>query len=899
MPDSSEEGDIRGKIFESIGDDLAGEEGFQKLIDWLDKHFAQDKDIVMIDRIKQFMKFVRKPGMTITEFLAGFDTAYDTAIKKGLEKLPQPYLMFMIIENAGLSEQEIKFILSDVDKSKKDTLYDQTRNSMKKYLIGLNGEDGEELGLKLKTDNSVMYMNNRGRNLRPQAGSWKPNVPQYVPSNPIRHAQQRPNFGGGSSFARGFRPRVHVPVPRNPYKEGKQMLCDICGAFTHLQSKCPHNPNNKTYVTDNWEEAHEIIDEVEDYQYPDTLNENCGEELNYLTGHAQNIANAMGASQEQKQFYAVLDTLTVMEVLSSVAQPIQKFSLMDEIGVTVLDTGCIKTVSGQLWFDAFVDSLSQNTRKMISAQPSNNVFKFGGGTRLKSMGLFSVPCSLAGKNIILTIDVVKQSDLPCLLSKESMKNAQVNIDVATDSIKIFGRHMKLDTNNSGHYTLQLRDLVGNINSTDEEYKVLWQAVDGKDSKEDFIRLKKMHEGLGHPGRQKFEEMLRATGNYNKCIGVLLNKLYENCLTCIKFKKSIPRPHVSPPIGTDFNKTIVVDLKIWPKKNKIILYIIDAYSRFTMAIVVPNKQADSIVEPIMDRWILNLFGPPEQILFDNGKEFSNIKMREMCEKFNIKMLTTGAYSPFQNGLCEKNHHTVDLMVEKILDSSPKMDFRQALSAAVFAKNTLLNVSGYSPMQITFGKQPNIPGAAHSNLPPANEEVVNSVPIFDRLKAIFEARKAFTQIENSARLKKALKVKPQRLELYNHGDRVFYKFGTDGQWHGPGTVIGTDNKVIFIRHGGNVISTSQTRLMRANMEDHRELLQKELSKPELKDKESLPSEDKLGDLEDDDSDIDQEDIGENSLIEVRDQELCNQETSQDIPEMPIEEQDHHIDVESDSI
>ena len=60
------------------------------------------------------------------------------------------------------------------------------------------------------------------------------------------------------------------------------------------------------------------------------------------------------------------------------------------------------------------------------------------------------------------------------------------------------------------------------------------------------------------------------------------------------------------------------------------------------------------------------------------------MREMCKKFNIKMLTTGAYSPFQNGLCEKNHHTVVMMVEKMLDSNPKMKFNQALSAAIFAK-----------------------------------------------------------------------------------------------------------------------------------------------------------------------------------------------------------------------
>ena len=100
-------------------------------------------------------------------------------------------------------------------------------------------------------------------------------------------------------------------------------------------------------------------------------------------------------------------------------------------------------------------------------------------------------------------------------------------------------------------------------------------------------------------------------------------------------------------------------------NRIILYIIDVYSRYSMTVVVQDKSADSIVQAIIDSWIWNLFGPPFNILFNNGKEFSNQKIREMCEKFNIKMLTTGAYSPFQNGLCEKNHHTVDMMVEKNL------------------------------------------------------------------------------------------------------------------------------------------------------------------------------------------------------------------------------------------
>ena len=62
----------------------------------------------MIESIKKFMKFVKQPDMTITEFLAGFDTAYNTAIKKGLDKLPQPYLSYMIMENAGVKSQWTK-----------------------------------------------------------------------------------------------------------------------------------------------------------------------------------------------------------------------------------------------------------------------------------------------------------------------------------------------------------------------------------------------------------------------------------------------------------------------------------------------------------------------------------------------------------------------------------------------------------------------------------------------------------------------------------------------------------------------------------------------------------------------------------------------------------------------
>ena len=162
------------------------------------------------------------------------------------------------------------------------------------------------------------------------------------------------------------------------------MLCDICGAFTHLQIKCPYNPNNCVFVTENTDYG---VEPMEDFQTAEIDGQECQEDTYYGAegdheqSYAEDIAKAMGSTKDQQRFYSVLETLTVMEVWKTDYQPVRKHTLRDKVGMMVLDTGCLKTVAGQVWFDAFVDSLDPEMRKMISAQESANVFKFGGGER--------------------------------------------------------------------------------------------------------------------------------------------------------------------------------------------------------------------------------------------------------------------------------------------------------------------------------------------------------------------------------------------------------------------------------------------------------------------------------------------------------------------------------------
>ena len=63
-----------------------------------------------------------------------------------------------------------------------------------------------------------------------------------------------------------------------------------------------------------------------------------------------------------------------------------------------------------------------------------------------------IPCNIAGKNVSLKTDVVK-SEIPLLLSKESMKAAESKIDFVNDTINISGKDIHLHFTTSGHYAI--------------------------------------------------------------------------------------------------------------------------------------------------------------------------------------------------------------------------------------------------------------------------------------------------------------------------------------------------------------------------------------------------------------------------------------------------------------
>ena len=122
--------------------------------------------------------------------------------------------------------------------------------------------------------------------------------------------------------------------------------------------------------------------------------------------------------------------------------------------------------------------------------------------------------------------------------------------------------------------------------------------------------------------------------------------------------------------------------------------------------------------------------PQSIFSDNGGKFDNHLLRDVAELLGTRVITTAAYSPWSNGIVEPHNAVLEHMVLKLTDDS-KCSVANALVWAVTAKNALHNNLGYSPNQLVFGKNPNLPLVLTAK-PPALRSGTHSHLLAEHLK-----------------------------------------------------------------------------------------------------------------------------------------------------------------------
>ena len=154
-------------------------------------------------------------------------------------------------------------------------------------------------------------------------------------------------------------------------------------------------------------------------------------------------------------------------------------------------------------------------------------------------------------------------------------------------------------------------------------------------------------------------------------------------------------------------------------NKFILVMIDVFTKYLVAVALPNQLARSIARAILENWIL-VFGAPHRLLSDQGVNFESSVISNLCAIWRIDKVRTTSYHPAGNGVCERANQTIKKGLAKTLNEKNLEEWDIVLANVVFAYNTSVHRStGFSPYFLMFGVEARVPSEILIGLPPLED------------------------------------------------------------------------------------------------------------------------------------------------------------------------------------
>ena len=119
---------------------------------------------------------------------------------------------------------------------------------------------------------------------------------------------------------------------------------------------------------------------------------------------------------------------------------------------------------------------------------------------------------------------------------------------------------------------------------------------------------------------------------------------------------------------------LLDMSITSAKgNRYVLVMVDCFSRWTEACHLPDKTAISMVDAFFSNVVCR-FGMPTVIHSDQGREFENKVMHELC------ILGGTPYHPESDGLVERFNRTL-LMMQAMFAGEHKDDWDDLLPLVI--------------------------------------------------------------------------------------------------------------------------------------------------------------------------------------------------------------------------
>ena len=141
-------------------------------------------------------------------------------------------------------------------------------------------------------------------------------------------------------------------------------------------------------------------------------------------------------------------------------------------------------------------------------------------------------------------------------------------------------------------------------------------------------------------------------------------------------------------------------------RKYVLTVIDHHSGWAEAFPALNQSADELTR-IMTEELFPRHGQPRVIICDNGQGLGSRAWAKFLADANIELRRTTPVHPQANGKTERLNRTLKEILETVVNNKPEQ-WPTGINAALAAHRIAVSdVTGYSPFQLLYGRQPRVP------------------------------------------------------------------------------------------------------------------------------------------------------------------------------------------------
>ena len=248
-------------------------------------------------------------------------------------------------------------------------------------------------------------------------------------------------------------------------------------------------------------------------------------------------------------------------------------------------------------------------------------------------------------------------------------------------------------------------------------------------------------------------------------------------TCVR-RKTLPEkaaPLVSIQTSRPMQLVCMDFLSLEPDTHntKDILVITDHFTKYAVAIPTKDQKATTVAKCLWEQFLVH-YGFPERLHSDQGRDFESHTIKELCAIAGIKKGRTSPYHPRGNPV-ERFNRTLLGMLGTLKDKE-KSHWRDFVKPLTHAYNCTRNeVTGFSPYELMFGRQPRLPVDIAFSLPVREGKAASHSQYVRNLKSRLEEGYQ-TAIENSQKVAGRNKrhfdkrVRESTLEV---GDRVLVR------------------------------------------------------------------------------------------------------------------------------